>query len=67
MTLHETLCPVAAEVLRAAPVTRPARPIKTRAVEADVPRVRAVCTCGRDLPDSQGAIACVCGRKWGRA
>jgi hypothetical protein len=66
MTLHETLCPVAAEVLRAVPVTRPARQVKTREVEAEAPRVRAVCTCGRDLPD--GAVACPqCGRKWGRA
>ena len=67
MTLHETLCPVASEVLRAAPVTRPARPAKTRAVEAEAPRVHAVCTCGRVLSDGHGFIVCVCGKKWGLA
>jgi hypothetical protein len=68
MTLHETLCPVAAEVLRAAPVTRPARHAKSlREIEEDGPRVRAVCVCGRNLPDSNTGIVCACGRKWGRA
>jgi hypothetical protein len=65
MTLHETLCPVAAGVLRAAPVTRPARHVKTREVEAETPHVRAVCTCGRDLPTMHGFVVCACGRKWG--